>query len=823
MTALLSTFSPALPLTSATIHEAIIIGAGFGGICMGVALRRAGVDNFLILEKSADLGGVWRDNTYPGAACDVPSHLYSFSFAPNPDWSHTFAGQAEIHAYLHACVRRFALARHIRTSCAVQGAGYDEARALWEVQLESGERLLAHLLVSAAGLLGRPVPPQFPGIEVFRGHAFHSARWDHACTLAGKRVGVIGTGASAAQFIPVVARQAAHLTVFQRSAAYIKARADRPYPHWQQQLFRRLPILMRLHRAVIYAKYETRALAFTRMKSLMWLAVGKPFQAMLAREVPDPALRARLTPDYPIGCKRILLSDDYLAVFARPTVRLVTDAIARVTPTGIETADGEGHELDVIVYGTGFAATDFLAPLAIRGRGGRLLHDAWQGGAEAWLGMTVPGFPNFFMLYGPNTNLGHSSIVYMLESQVGHIMRCRRALQAAGAAAIEVESMPHARFNAMLRRRLGATVWQGCRSWYLDRHGRNSANWPGFTFTYRFLTRHASLLAYRFATPLAGHPDGVEVAAPRALSERGAAAFQRVFLRTCFKPFIGPPFSARAQRRVVGLLAPLMPGVGGVGYRRLQVGALAVEVVTPAATGEGAILYLHGGAFCLGSPRTHRSITTRLARAAGVPVWVPDYRLAPEHPYPAALEDALACHAAMLAAGIPAARIVLAGDSAGASLALAAAIRLREGGAPMPAALALISPLTQPPPAEHPANAAADPMVRAAWGRQGAAWYACPPETTAHQPLRCDLRGLPPMLVQVGDQEILLPDSLRLAEHAAACGAPCRLEIHRARWHVFHLQAFYLRSAANAIGALGQFARERIGTAQAATSKAIQS
>jgi cation diffusion facilitator CzcD-associated flavoprotein CzcO len=516
---------------SATIHEAIIIGAGFGGICMGVALRRAGVDNFLILEKSDDLGGVWRDNTYPGAACDVPSHLYSFSFAPNPDWSHTFAGQAEIHTYLHDCVRRFALGSHIRTSCTVAGADYDEARALWEVRLDTGERLLARLLVSAAGLLGRPVPPRLPGIGSFRGHAYHSAQWDHACTLAGKRVGVIGTGASAAQFVPVIAREAAHLTVFQRSAPYIKARADRPYPHWQKTLFRCLPILMRLHRASIYAKYEIRALAFTRMKSMMWLAVGKPFQAMLAREVPDPVLRARLTPDYPIGCKRILLSDDYLAVFSRPSVRLVTDAIARITPAGIETAAGEQHAFDVLIYGTGFAATEFLAPLAIRGRGGRSLHEAWRGGAEAYLGMTVPGFPNFFMLYGPNTNLGHNSIIYMLESQVEHIMRCRRASQAAGAAAIEVEAAPHARFNSMLRRRLGATVWQGCRSWYLDRHGRNSANWPGFTFTYRFLTRHASLLAYRFTKPLADYPDGVEVVAPRALSERCAAAFQRAFLR----------------------------------------------------------------------------------------------------------------------------------------------------------------------------------------------------------------------------------------------------------------------------------------------------
>ena len=300
-----------------------------------------------------------------------------------------------------------------------------------------------------------------------------------------------------------------------------------------------------------------------------------------------------------------------------------------------------------------------------------------------------------------------------------------------------------------------------------------------------------------------------------------AAAFQRAFLRTCFKPLIGPPFGAPAQRRIVALLSPLMPGVRGLAFTQRRVGELAVDVVTPPRAGEGAVLYLHGGAFCLGSPRTHRSITTRLARGAGVPVWVPDYRLAPEHPYPAALDDALACYDAMLAAGIPAERIVLAGDSAGASLALAGALRLRERGAgryTAPAALALVSPVTRMQHAE--AGSAPDPMVRSSWVRQGAAWYACPAGVDVHDPLRCDLRGLPPLLLQVGDQEVLLPDSMRLAEHAAACGLPCRIEIHRARWHVFHLQAFYLRSAANAIGAQAQFVRERIAAAGAPVAQA---
>lgn len=792
--------------------EAIVIGAGFGGIGMAVALKRAGVERLLLLEKGRDVGGVWRDNTYPGAACDVPSHLYSFSFAPNPDWSHRFASQPEIFAYLRDCARRFDIERHIRFDTSVVEARFDEEHDLWTVTLAGGERLCARIVVSAVGLLGRPALPRIPGSERFNGRAFHSAEWDHGYPLEGKRVAVIGTGASATQFIPAIAGKVAQLAVFQRSPSYLKPRDDRPYPAWRRALFRRLPFLMRLHRGLIYAKYEVRALAFTRLRGLMHFAVGLPFRRMLARQVASPALRARLQPDYPIGCKRILLSDDYLDSLGRPGVELVADAIARITPTGIETAAGRHIDVDAIIYGTGFTATEFLAPMTIRGRGGCELDAAWRQGASAYLGMTVPGFPNFFMLYGPNTNLGHSSIVYMLESQAGHVVRCLRALREAGATAVEVDPAAHERFNAGLHRRLARSVWNGCRSWYLDRHGRNSANWPGFTFTYRWLTRHASLLAYRFTTPLPAQPGSLAVAAHPAPSERLAAGFQRNFLRLCFKPLIGPPLGARAQRLVVTLLSPLMPGVGGVTRARIDVGGLAVD--TPAPVGQaaaaGAVLYLHGGAFCLGSPATHRSITTRLARAAGMPVWVPDYRLAPEHPYPAALDDALACYRAMRASGLLPHQIVLAGDSAGAALALAVAIRLRDAGQPPPAGLALVSPVTDPTLRDPclASKAAQDPMLRAGWVRQGIEWYAAPPGAAAHRPLETGLHGLPPMLVQVGDEEIMLADATRLVAHARACGVAARIEVHRARWHVFHLQAFYLKSAAGAIAWLARFARD---------------
>jgi len=820
-----------LPATSPDAPlETVIIGAGFGGVCMGAALLRAGQQRFLILEKGQDVGGVWRDNTYPGAACDVPSHLYSFSFAPNPDWSHTFATQPEIHAYLRDCARRFGLMPYIHFGQALSEARYDERRAIWELTTGDGARLHARIVVTATGLLNRPAMPRIEGMGAFRGRAFHSAQWDHAFDLGGKRVAVIGTGASATQFVPAIASQAGELLVFQRSASWLKPRGDRPYPAWRKRLFRRLPALMRLHRALIYTRYESRALAFTRFKGLMHVAVGRPFRRMLARDIADPALRARLSPDYPIGCKRILLSDDYLSAFARPNVRLVTDAVRRVVADGIETADGRLHQVDAIIYGTGFAATDFLAPMRVTGRDGLDLNTAWRQGAQAYLGTTVPGFPNFFMLYGPNTNLGHNSIVYMLESQVAHIMRALAAMRAAKATSVEASPAAHRRFNSTLQARLAATVWNGCNSWYLDRHGRNSANWPGFSFSYRWLARHASLAAYRFAAPLPDHPGGLRIAAPRAVMERLQAGFQRAFLRCCFRPLIGPPFRAGAQRAIVGLLAPLMPGVAGVHCRRqryhgVPVEILASESATPTPGRRGVILYLHGGAFCLGSPATHRSITTRLARDAGLAVWAPDYRLAPEHPYPAALDDAQTCYEALLESGVAAHEIVLAGDSAGASLALALALRLRNAGQALPAGLALVSPVADPglDGGTVAANARIDPMVRKAWVAQGLAWYACPPREGAHAPLASALDGLPPMLVQVGDQEILHGDSTRLAAHAGRCGVSCRLEVYEERWHVFHLQAFYLRSAQDAIARLAGFAGDCIaqGAAPAESSAGL--
>jgi len=800
-----------------TPHAAIIIGSGFAGIGMAVAFKQAGLHDFVILERAQDVGGVWRDNSYPGAACDVPSHLYSFSFEPNPNWSRTFAPQAEIHAYLRHCARKYALAPHIRFGAEVAHAQYDEPHSVWRVTLADGTTLSAALLISGNGQLSRPAFPNLPGMETFKGHTFHSAHWDHGYALSGKRVAVVGTGASAIQFVPAIADAVGQLTVFQRSPAYLMPRPDRAYRPWEKALFRWLPWTMKLHRAMIYTRYESRALAFTRFKGLMQLAVGVPFRRLLSKQVPDAALRAKLTPDYPIGCKRILLSSEYLAAMSKPNVRLVTEGIHRVTPGGIETVDGTHHPVDAIIYGTGFAATEFLTPMRITGRAGLDLNDAWRRGAQAYLGLTVPGFPNFFMLYGPNTNLGHNSIVYMLESQIAHVIRCCKAMTAAHATRIETDARRYRRFNAHIQQRLAQSVWSGCKSWYVDASGHNSTNWPGFTLTYRWLTRFSSLQAYRLTRTLPGPvglAGGVAVAEPHGWWEAANAWFLRNFLRAGFRSLIGPPFGIAIQRGIVRLLSPLMPGVGGVIRYRTSVNNVRVEVVAPkhGETG-GAMLYLHGGAFCLGSSGTHRSITTRLAVESGMSVSAPDYRLAPEHPYPAALHDALACYDALRGQGYAAEKIVVAGDSAGGALALALALALRERGDTAPAGLLLISPVTDATLRGDTlvSQRTQDPMIRRGWLEQGLRWYQAPTEAE-HAPLEADLRGLPPMLIQVGEHEVLRSDATRLADHAADCGVPCRIEIHAARWHVFHLQSFYLRSAVEALRTLAEFARERVAS-----------
>ncbi|WP_423747858.1 flavin-containing monooxygenase [Halopseudomonas nanhaiensis] len=485
--------------TSARPLAVVIIGAGFAGLGLGIKLDQAGISEYLILEKADDVGGTWRDNSYPGAACDVPSHLYSFSFEPKPDWSTRYARQAEIHEYIRHCVRKYHLGPRIRLGCEVVEARFSEPEGLWHVSTTDGTALTTRALVSACGQLNRPLYPSIPGLDSFAGEAFHSARWRHDVDLAGKRVAVIGTGASAIQFIPQIAPTVSQLTVFQRSAPYVIPKADRQYTSTEHQRLRAWPALQRAARGLQYLAHEARALAFISYPKLMQ-STEKAFYNNLQRGVTDPLKRARLVPDYPIGCKRILISNDFYPALDRPNVKIVTERIEAVEPGGVRTAEGSRYDADVLIYGTGFAATEFLAPMRITGRNGLELNQVWRTGAEAYKGISVSGFPNLFILYGPNTNLGHNSIVYMLESQFRYVLGCLAILQHHRFRYMDVKRKAQEAFNVELQKAASTTVWSGgCTSWYQTADGKQTNNWPGYTFAYRRLTRTPEVSDYECA------------------------------------------------------------------------------------------------------------------------------------------------------------------------------------------------------------------------------------------------------------------------------------------------------------------------------------
>lgn len=467
-----------------------IIGAGFSGIGMAIRLQQAGIDDYLVLERAAGIGGTWRDNHYPGAACDVESHLYSFSFEPRANWSRKYSGQAEILDYLQHCVTRYGLAPRIRCNAALAAADYDEATGLWCLCLADGETLRARVLISAVGALSEPSVAALPGLAEFRGVQFHSAQWNHEHDLRGKRVAVIGTGASAIQFVPQIAQQVGQLMLFQRTPPWILPKADRLFSATEQRLLQLAP-WQKAYRALIYWINESRAPGFTRSSD--WLL--KPAEAMarhhLQRQVADPALRAALTPDYRIGCKRILIANDYYPALQRPNVQLVQSAISQVGADYIDSADGTRHPVDTLIFATGFRATEYLSGVDLRGRAGLPLSQAWQTGAESYLGIACVGFPNFFMLTGPNTGLGHSSMIFMIEAQIHFIRQAILHLRRANLRSIEVRREVQQAFAHDVRQRMAGSVWaSGCRSWYLDASGHNTTLWPASTLAYWRRTRH---------------------------------------------------------------------------------------------------------------------------------------------------------------------------------------------------------------------------------------------------------------------------------------------------------------------------------------------
>jgi cation diffusion facilitator CzcD-associated flavoprotein CzcO len=485
-----------------------IIGSGFGGLGMAYYLKQAGIESFTIFEKADDVGGVWRENTYPGAACDVPSHLYSFSFEPHYPWSCRYGHQPEILAYQQHVARKYDLLRHIRFGREVVGADFDTARGLWVIRFANGGTHEAQVLVTAVGQLHRPQIPDIPGRERFIGRVFHSARWDHSYDFNGKTVAVIGTGASAVQFVPVIARQVRQLYVYQRSPGWCIPKFDKPFAGWQRKLLDGLPFLHDLDRWRIFWLIEFLASAMIDSRIFKRLAefyLKTAAKILLWWQVKDPELRRKLTPDFPVGCKRTLLSNDWLPALARPNVEVVTERIREITPTGVVTADGRERKVDAIVWGTGFAATEFLAPMELHGLNGQSLRERWKKGAQAYLGVAVSGFPNLFMLYGPNTNCGACSIIYMLERQARYIVKCVQALQAQGLHYLEVRPEAQAVFNDELQRRNKRTTYEsGCHSWYINAEGRNTNNWVGHTSEYGRLLRQLKLDDYRSVPAGAG-------------------------------------------------------------------------------------------------------------------------------------------------------------------------------------------------------------------------------------------------------------------------------------------------------------------------------
>lgn len=465
--------------------SALIVGAGFGGIGAAIQLRRAGVRDITILERGDRVGGVWHHNTYPGAACDVPSHLYSYSFAPNPEWGRRFATQPDIQSYVERTAREYGVFDSVRLGVEASAAEWMEGDDLWRVETDGGS-FEVDLLVCACGQLTRPQIPAVVGLERFAGPAFHSSEWRHDLDLSGLRVGVLGTGASAIQLVPAIQPLVSELTVVQRSAPWILPKLDKPYSATAHRVFRRFPAAQRAGRFGWWAALEAGIAGFVGHEWVLApLAAGS--RAQLRRQVPDPELRERLTPDYRMGCKRILLSSDWYPALGAPNATVRTDPVSEVTETGLSFAGGDDVDLDVLIFGTGFRTKEFVAPMEVAGRGGRTLAEAWADIPNAWHGLVVPGFPNFFLLYGPNTFGGSGSAIYMLESQMRHVAAAAERMEETGAATIDVRADAHEAFMAELRSRQRNTVWAtgGCSSWYVDEHGRDPTNWPGYTFEYR--------------------------------------------------------------------------------------------------------------------------------------------------------------------------------------------------------------------------------------------------------------------------------------------------------------------------------------------------
>jgi cation diffusion facilitator CzcD-associated flavoprotein CzcO len=486
-----ATFATSVRPSQRTHHRIGIVGTGFAGVGMGVALRRAGMDDFVVFERAGDVGGTWRDNTYPGCQCDVPSALYSFSFAPNPEWTHTYPLQPELGAYVRDTAERYDVLGHVRFHTPMRDARWDDSAQRWEIETPAG-RHTVDVLIMANGPLSEPKLPDVPGLQNFEGTTFHSAAWNHEHDLAGERVAVIGTGASAIQFVPRIQSQAGRVTVFQRTPPWVLPHPGRRIPRWERRLYRLLPVLQRLKRYNAYWSREATVVGFAKHPRLM-KGIERLARWHLGRQVPDPELRAKLTPTYAAGCKRLLLSNDWYPALGQPNVDVVASGISEVREHSVVASDGTEHEVDTIIFGTGFHVTDNPIMGHVHGRDGRSLAEVWaESGMRAYKGSTVPGFPNLFFLAGANTGIGHTSLVVMIEAQIRYTLDVLRWMDGNDQAIVEVSAEALDAYNADVQAKMAPSVWNvgGCASWYQDSHGRNPTLWPDYTWKFCLATRN---------------------------------------------------------------------------------------------------------------------------------------------------------------------------------------------------------------------------------------------------------------------------------------------------------------------------------------------
>lgn len=824
-----------------------ILGAGFAGLGAAIRLLQSNRRDFLVFERAHDVGGVWRDNTYPGCACDVESHLYSFSFAPNPGWSHSYSPQAEIQRYLQDCAERFGVRPHLRLGHSMTSAAWDDRAQRWTLETSQGT-FTADVLVGALGALSEPAVPELEGLSTFAGKVFHSARWDHDFDLRGKRVGVVGTGASAAQFIPAIQPEVGELTVFQRTPAWVVPRNDTAFGDAYKAAMERVPGARHLVRGAIYLRRELFGTMFLRPE------LGHLIEALarfyLRTQVSDPDLRDKLTPRYRMGCKRVIVSDDYLRSLTQPNVRVETSGIEAIVEHGVRTRDGATHELDALILGTGFQVTEMPLARHLRGRGGVTLHDTWGGSMRAYMGTTIPGFPNFFLIPGPNTGLGHSSMILMIESQVEHVLAALDHLDATGARSLEPSPEAEGRYVAAIDRGLSRTVWAtGCRSWYLDATGRNSTLWPGYTFTYMrrarrfepkdYLLEHARNDTVRL--PLASRLESLvgralphlpaRMLAPRPVVLDGltlAPEIQAILAvrdLTGSLPLRGSSIVASRERlrrdSVTGVGEPVE--VARVTDLELPDTLRARHYAPEDGDGAALVVFYHGGGFVLGDLETHDAPCRLLCREARVHVLSIDYRLAPEHRHPAAVEDAVAAyrwareHAAAL--GADPTRVAVAGDSAGGNLAAVVAQECRRKGLPPPTLQLLVYPAIDRTRSFPSVELFARGFLLESSDMD---WFAQQyrgdrygqPDVTADPGLEPDLAGLAPALVVTAGFDPLRDEGEEYATRLRQAGVPTRLIRFDGLVHGFLHMLGVSRTARGAVESLAEEARALLGPAR---------